>query len=576
MNMRSIGILFLAATGLAHGAFTYSGTPSTQWAIDDVTLGFTCPVIESFEAAQLVPGLSVSWIAGAGTIGPVTTLPKIFQPQVEDNLFSPGVWDGNYNLISGYGNLSQPYNDATKWGNVEFAIAGGTTQIGFSLQQMNLNNQLVVNGVNVGGISTITGGAINTSGQRNGFLKITATGGDKINTVRIVNLSGDGFTIDHLIFNGSPSANANLKNPAFWGVNAANLNMQFAEHEDFEDVNLEPGLSVKLESTNGNYGPSNTLPGLFDPFADAFGTAFRNGQWTGKHGLVNTRTNNTFTYSQKDNWGDITLLFASGATKVGFSLQQLDMYPTIYVNDQKLGTLPWVPCGNIASLTLLGARNGYLTLETLGAPITSVRIANGRLTFNDGFMIDYLSYLPAGIRFGGNIGLEDWAKMKGVPMTFEFRRASDNVLVATVNETVSSLGDFGFAKPVPNGNYKLRVDGRTFLPREIEVTIGDNTYANISMLNGDCDGDDYVGTDDYLILNGAFDTSEGDAGFDARADLDGEGTVGTDDYLILNKAFDTAAGDETFDARADLNGDGTVGTDDYLILNKNFDLSGDE
>ena len=539
-SMRFTSFLLLAATGLAHGAITVTGFPQAQWSADDATLGFACPVIESFETLQLVPGLSVSWIAGAGTIGPVTTLPRVFTPSLEDTNFSSGNWDGSRNLISGFGNSTQNYSDATKWGNLEFAIAGGTTEFGMSLQQMNVNNQLVVNGVNLGGINTITGGAINIGGGQNGFLKIVATGGEKINTVRIANLNGDGFCVDHVVFNAPVLANVTLKNPAFWSINAQNLNIPFAEHEDFEDVNLEPGLSVGWESGNGNVASSNTLPALFDPLLDVHGNAFHGGQWSGKRGLVNTRTNQTFAYSLVNNWGDIILQFAQPMSKVGFSIQQLDYHPTIYVNNQKLGTLPWVPCGNFANLFLGGQRNGYLLLEAGSAPISSVRIANGRFSFNDGFMIDYLSFLPAGNRIGGNLILEGWARQKPVPMTFEFRRASDNVLVATVNENVSTLGDFGFASPVANGNYNVRIDGRTFLPRVVNLTVSGTSILGASLLNGDCDGDDYVGTDDYLILNAAFDTSEGDSGYDERADLDGEGTVGTDDYLLLNKNFDVS------------------------------------
>ena len=74
----------------------------------------------------------------------------------------------------------------------------------------------------------------------------------------------------------------------------------------------------------------------------------------------------------------------------------------------------------------------------------------------------------------------------------------------------------------------------------VTTTSGNATNANVTLLNGDCDNSNYIGTDDYLILNAAFDTSPSDTGWDARADLDGNELVGTDDYLILNKNFDLA------------------------------------
>jgi len=59
------------------------------------------------------------------------------------------------------------------------------------------------------------------------------------------------------------------------------------------------------------------------------------------------------------------------------------------------------------------------------------------------------------------------------------------------------------------------------------------------------------------------------------ADANNDNTIGTDDYLVLNSAFDTTIGDPTYTPAADFNGDNAVSTDDYLILNKNFDITGD-
>ncbi len=59
---------------------------------------------------------------------------------------------------------------------------------------------------------------------------------------------------------------------------------------------------------------------------------------------------------------------------------------------------------------------------------------------------------------------------------------------------------------------------------------------NFTLFNGDCNGDNVVNTDDYLMLNDNFDT-EVTQGF--LGDLDEDRYVGTDDYLILNDAFDS-------------------------------------
>lgn len=59
-----------------------------------------------------------------------------------------------------------------------------------------------------------------------------------------------------------------------------------------------------------------------------------------------------------------------------------------------------------------------------------------------------------------------------------------------------------------------------------------------SLLSGDCDDNDAVTTDDYLIISAAFDTAFGDPGYDFRADLEEDDFVNTDDYLLLSQNFD--------------------------------------
>lgn len=93
------------------------------------------------------------------------------------------------------------------------------------------------------------------------------------------------------------------------------------------------------------------------------------------------------------------------------------------------------------------------------------------------------------------------------------------------------------------GQFDVYLKGATYLRQVFK-----NVPCNINPLqvlrlpfhlkNGDCDGNNSVTTDDYLIFNGAFDTTNGDDAFDPRADLDGDNNVTTDDYLLLSNNFD--------------------------------------
>lgn len=130
----------------------------------------------------------------------------------------------------------------------------------------------------------------------------------------------------------------------------------------------------------------------------------------------------------------------------------------------------------------------------------------------------------------------------------------------TTGALYDSVGQFSLSIPNGNVNTTSYYDVYVKVSRHLsqKMTTKFDAFGNVSFpvtdgvpglptaVGGDCDNDDYVGTDDYLIVSAAFDTSNGEPGWDARADLDEDGTVSTDDYLIVSEAFDTA-GDATSD-----------------------------
>lgn len=103
-------------------------------------------------------------------------------------------------------------------------------------------------------------------------------------------------------------------------------------------------------------------------------------------------------------------------------------------------------------------------------------------------------------------------------------------------------GSFAFEAPVPAGTYDIALRApnslRTVI-KNIRVADGGAAEFDFNLVLGDINQDNYIGTDDYLVLNASFDSTEADPEFDARADLTGDKYVGTDDYLILNSNFDT-------------------------------------
>lgn len=182
--------------------------------------------------------------------------------------------------------------------------------------------------------------------------------------------------------------------PSSWGVDDATLGVSGYVIEDFEDTTLVTGLTYSVFSPNGNLVNSSVLPNTFKPSDDAFGSAFTfggGGVWDGSHGVINTRTNQTFSYSETGSWGQIQFDFAGGARSVGISLQQVDLDGIIEINGTAVGSL-----SSLTTLPINGQRQGYLRIDaSSGDVINSLKFINGNNgNFSDGVMYDHLAFDP--------------------------------------------------------------------------------------------------------------------------------------------------------------------------------------
>lgn len=183
------------------------GFQPSIWGADDATLGVAGALTEDFEDVSLVPGLSISWEAPAGNIGPSTTLPHLFNPNTDDpfgTAFIGGNWDGSRCVISGRGNQSFAYNAGSNWGDIILHFASPQRRVGFSVQQMDRNARLVVNGRDVGDFTQVSN--LDFNGGRQGYVRLNGKAGTRISSVRIansrVNGFGDGISIDHVAIGG--------------------------------------------------------------------------------------------------------------------------------------------------------------------------------------------------------------------------------------------------------------------------------------------------------------------------------------------------------------------------------------
>lgn len=194
----------------AHAGFTITTFSSGQWGASDAVLGVDGYTIEDFEDTTLISGLQVGWSGGSSTLAPSATLPTTFDPRPTalggDDAFgnafysypcgSPAcssLWDGSHVLVSGFGNQTHGYGDDPKWKDMTLVFTTPARSVGFSLQQ---NEYSVFFDLNAGTAILNVAGA--SGGGRFGYIRIDATGSDLIHSIKLDNVAGDGWAIDHL------------------------------------------------------------------------------------------------------------------------------------------------------------------------------------------------------------------------------------------------------------------------------------------------------------------------------------------------------------------------------------------
>lgn len=399
--MRSNGCRTLAFTFLvlgaatAPGAVTVTGVPPIRWGLTGGAIGTGNTTVEDFEDVNLAPGIRILWESPAGNVGPTSVLPNTFNPSTDDafgSAFVGGTYDGTHCLLNTRTNRAFSYSDGPSYGDVTFLFDPPVKIAGFSVHQNESDLGLIINGVDKGKLSTLTGLA--PSEGKYGYIIIKADGSDELSSIKLKNgsiPSGDGFTFDHVAFSTAPAPALLFSGfgPQYWGIDNTSLGVANAVFETFENASLIPQLSISWESPAGNVAATNILPQLFNPATDdAFGTAFLGAIWDGTHCAVSARGNRTFDYSAGENWGDIVFHFSPAQQRVGFSVQQMEQPTRVIVNDRDIGDF-----SALSGLALDPGRQGFFRIKALeGSSISSVRFANGRIgNSGDGIAFDHLT-----------------------------------------------------------------------------------------------------------------------------------------------------------------------------------------
>ncbi len=153
--------------------------------------------------------------------------------------------------------------------------------------------------------------------------------------------------------------------------------------------------------------------------------------------------------------------------------------------------------------------------------------------------------LPPNVSVKGSVTLEDFlGDVTQVPV--EVQLSQGGSVVRTQQVSLDSSGTYTL-DDVAAGTYDIAFKASHWLRavvRNVVVTgAADVTGVDVSLLNGDVDGDNEVGLLDLSALVAAFNSVPGDDNWNPDADLDGDGEVGLPDFSVLVRNFG-AVGDE--------------------------------
>jgi len=130
---------------------------------------------------------------------------------------------------------------------------------------------------------------------------------------------------------------------------------------------------------------------------------------------------------------------------------------------------------------------------------------------------------------------------------FEPSTAAQPVLVEVIQgggvveslQTALGTGDTFSFTAESEGSATLRFSFRTGLRKGVPVDLAQSPISGlqVTLLNGDCDGDNEVAIGDFALVSASFGREVGDPGYDEHADLNGDGSVDIGDFALLSGNF---------------------------------------
>lgn len=141
----------------------------------------------------------------------------------------------------------------------------------------------------------------------------------------------------------------------------------------------------------------------------------------------------------------------------------------------------------------------------------------------------------------GRIGLQDYSgPIQDLLVRIEMRSPGTAQVLEQRLVLLRADGSFSFQSALPSGTYDVTAKASHWLRKRQASVFFSNGGASgieISLTNGDINGDNVISLGDYSLLRQAFGTAPGSPAWNPMADLNGDGTVSLADYAILRLNF---------------------------------------
>jgi hypothetical protein len=165
-------------------------------------------------------------------------------------------------------------------------------------------------------------------------------------------------------------------------------------------------------------------------------------------------------------------------------------------------------------------------------PITVNGVNYLNLTLASGYSAAILKQ-GGGYSISGKITLQNYvASVTQVPVTVQMQMSGGGYTSQSIN--LAADGSYTISGLAP-GTYDIGIKASHWLQKVVRgvVVNGNVSGVNVSLINGDCNGDNFVEDQDYSLLGAAWYSSVGDSNYNINADLNGDGYVEDQDYSIM-------------------------------------------